>query len=201
MTDSCSRDAMATVVSPQPPEEAVVYSEYVTMDEGAVGVSSVPPPKQGRLSGEKAVLDELEELFWELMDFNRRRSWKKKALTVFMVASTVLVVVDLLFLGHIQHWIWSYAEWMSLHMIPGSLLFIVLLCACTLVMIPPTILIFVCGFVFAHVSGAAMGIPAAVLASFMGCSMGAMIAFFRGTLCRMFPTFCQAFYAHKIFSY
>jgi uncharacterized membrane protein YdjX (TVP38/TMEM64 family) len=56
----------------------------------------------------------------------------------------------------------------------------VLLTCCTLVMIPPSILIFVCGYVFTEATDSlAQGIPAAVLASFAGCAVGAVLAFVR----------------------
>jgi uncharacterized membrane protein YdjX (TVP38/TMEM64 family) len=126
-----------------------------------------------------SIKDELVDLFWEVMDFNRKRNWKKKVLTVFMGVCTVFVVVDLLFLGNILYVIHKFAAWMSLHIFPGTLICIVLLTCCTLIMVPPSILIFVCGYVFAQVSGLATGIPAAVLVSFTGCAVGAILAFLR----------------------
>jgi uncharacterized membrane protein YdjX (TVP38/TMEM64 family) len=176
-----------------PPREGYATTSYVTMEEGAGGLvpstvattaaantSTTTPEKTDSLRSVAAsVKDELVDLFWELMDFNRQRNWKKKVLTVFMVVSTVFVVVDLIFLGHILYVIHTFAAWMSLHILPGTLLFIVLLTCCTLIMIPPSILIFVCGYVFAEVSGLGMGIPAAILASFAGCAVGAILAFVR----------------------
>jgi uncharacterized membrane protein YdjX (TVP38/TMEM64 family) len=130
-------------------------------------------------SSDKSIKEELVELFWELMKFNRQRNWKKKVLAASMGICTVLVVVDLIFLGNIVYVIHKFAAWMSLHIFPGTLLFIVLLTCCTLIMIPPSILIFVCGYVFSEVAGLATGIPAAVLASFAGCAVGAILAFLR----------------------
>jgi uncharacterized membrane protein YdjX (TVP38/TMEM64 family) len=130
-------------------------------------------------SSDKSIKEELVELFWELMAFNRQRNWKKKVLTACMGICTVFVVVDLLFLGNILYVIHKFAAWMSLHIFPGTLLFIGLLTCCTLIMIPPSILIFVCGYVFSDVAGLATGIPAAVLASFAGCAVGAILAFVR----------------------
>ena len=124
--------------------------------------------------------EEIMDLLQELMHFNQRRSWKKKVLTVFMIVSTCLVVVDLLFLGNIIHWIRNYAAWMSVHVLAGTVWFIVLMTVCTLIMIPPSILIFVCGYVYTQVCGGIQqGIPAAILASFAGCALGAVLAFVR----------------------
>jgi uncharacterized membrane protein YdjX (TVP38/TMEM64 family) len=190
-----------------PPREGYATTSYVTMEEGrqqeqgsgatttattssattaaaaaaatATTTTTATATATPTKTENKSIKDELVELFWELMDFNRQRNWKKKVLTVFMVVSTVFVVVDLVFLGHILDAIHTFAAWMSLHILPGTLLFIVLLTCCTLIMIPPSILIFVCGYVFAQVSGLAMGIPAAVLASFAGCAVGAILAFLR----------------------
>jgi uncharacterized membrane protein YdjX (TVP38/TMEM64 family) len=127
----------------------------------------------------KSIKDELMELFFEVMDFNRQRNWKKKVLAVCMGVCTVFVVVDLIFLGNIMYIIRKFAAWMSLHIFPGTLLFIGLLTCCTLIMIPPSILMFVCGYVFAQVCGLVTGIPAAVLVSFAGCAVGAILAFLR----------------------
>jgi uncharacterized membrane protein YdjX (TVP38/TMEM64 family) len=127
----------------------------------------------------KSIKDEVIELFWELMDFNRRRNWKKKVLAASMVVCTAFVVVDLLFLGNIKDVIHKFAAWMSLHIFPGTLLFIGLLTCCTLIMIPPTILMFVCGYVYAEACGLITGIPAAILVSFAGCAIGAILAFLR----------------------
>jgi uncharacterized membrane protein YdjX (TVP38/TMEM64 family) len=127
----------------------------------------------------KSIKDELRELFFEVMDFNRQRNWKKKVLAVCMGVCTVFVVVDLLFLGNIIYIIHKFAAWMSLHIFPGTMLFIGLLTCCTLIMIPPSILMFVCGYVYAQACGLVTGIPAAVLVSFAGCAVGAILAFLR----------------------
>ena len=170
--------------APQHAEAAT--APYVNMEDDRIveeGTSTTLPARNDNDNcvpgSDNTFKDEVVELFWELMDFNRQRNWKKKVLTVFMVASSMYVIVDLLFLGHILHFIHIFAEWMSLHILPGTLVFVLLLIVCTLVMIPPSILIFVCGYVYAQVSGLANGIPAAIVASFVGCAVGAIIAFLR----------------------
>lgn len=130
-------------------------------------------------SGRASVMKELRELFWELLDHARSKCWKKKCLTAFMIISSLVVFADLLFLGNILNWVNKYAVWMKLHIFLGTFLFIALLILATLIMVPPFILNFVCGYVYAEVSGVHMGVPAATLVSFTGCAVGASIAFVR----------------------
>lgn len=180
-----------------PPQIGYATTLYVTMEEGRLpegstnvttatanaasssATSSLTRTESSSSTTITIIKDELIELFWELMDFNRQRNWKKKVLTVSVAVCTLFVVVDLLFLGNIINGIHTFANWMSLHIFSGTLLYVLLLTCCTLIMIPPSILIFVCGYVYTDISGLAMGIPAAVLASFAGCLLGAVLAFLR----------------------
>jgi uncharacterized membrane protein YdjX (TVP38/TMEM64 family) len=155
-------DPLAMLMTAPTPECA--KTSYVSMDEVRCHTS---------------FCNELVDLFWELLDYTRNKHWKKKLLTAFMVSSSIVVFTDLLFLGNIVRWIHQYAEWMSLHIFFGTFFFIILLALCTLVMIPPAILTFACGFVFSDIFGLPMGVTAATLASFQGCAIGATIAFWR----------------------
>jgi uncharacterized membrane protein YdjX (TVP38/TMEM64 family) len=203
MVSSNSISSGATTASPQHIGDARL-SLYINMEEGRLkeefdstttttaasstaattAIATTTPPRTDSYgflpsNESKSIKDELVELFWELMDFNRRRNWKKKVLAACMVVCTILVVVDLLFLGNIKYVIHKFAAWMALHIFPGTLLFIGLLTCCTLIMIPPSILMFVCGYVYAQACGLITGIPAAVLVSFAGCAIGAILAFLR----------------------
>jgi len=123
---------------------------------------------------------EFIDLFWDIMDYNRSRNWKKKALTAFMIISSILVFVDLLFLGNIVGWIHRYALWMSRHIFCGTIIFILIITLCTLMMIPPQVLTFVCGYVYAEVIGHVVpGIIAGTVCSAIGLTLGALLAFLR----------------------
>ena len=161
-----------TTAQHEPTEGSVTAAlPYVSMMEEQQ--QSTPPQNTTRL------MDELFDLFWELMDFNREQNWKKKVMAVFMTVLSVLVIVDLFFLGNIVRWIHAFAEWMSQHICAGTALFLLLFVFFTLIMIPPSILMFVCGYVYTQVSGPVMGIITAILLSFAGCAIGAVIAFLR----------------------
>lgn len=140
---------------------------------------SYVPMGDGTTCSQRSLLAEGVDLFWDLMDYMKNRSWKKKVLTVVMVGTTFVVFFDLVFTHKIVGGLYQYAQWMKLHVFMGTFLFIALMVVSTLAMVPPQVLTFLCGYVFAEVSGVGMGIAAATLASFVGLSIGAGIAFLR----------------------
>jgi hypothetical protein len=56
-----------------------------------------------------------DSLFVELLQFAKKRNWKKKVLTVSIMASSLCVFCDLIFFGHIQKFLLLFLEWMTTH--------------------------------------------------------------------------------------
>lgn len=121
---------------------------------------------------------EVHDLFYELMDFARNRNWKKKLLTLIMMGCCSYVVIDLLFLGYIVEGLHAYGIYVTDHLIGGMWCYIAILVVAALVMIPPMPILFLGGYVFSTAAGR-WGIALAFVASLLGCTIGAVLAFFR----------------------
>ena len=74
----------------------------------------------------KECWDEIKSLLLELSEFNRKRNWKKKLLTVVIILSSILVFYDLIFRRDIQHWLTRFLEWMTVHPNGAVLAFILI---------------------------------------------------------------------------
>jgi len=123
----------------------------------------------------------LQALSYDLFHHFRTRDWKRKAVTITMVIIGILVLTDLFFLGYIATWLLGFLGWMEHNITGGIFVFIFLLSFTTFVMIPPTLLVFGCGFAFAQALDYYLGfaIVCALLASFVGCLVGATLSFYR----------------------
>jgi uncharacterized membrane protein YdjX (TVP38/TMEM64 family) len=122
---------------------------------------------------------EICDVFHELLEYGKNKSWKKKILTVIVFCSSILVFYDLLFVGNISKWLESFILWMGDHIVEGIVAFIGIFIITTLVFVPPTLLTFGCGYVCSRVCGLIPGIVIATMACFIGSVLGALIAFFR----------------------
>ncbi|GAX23462.1 hypothetical protein FisN_14Hh369 [Fistulifera solaris] len=121
---------------------------------------------------------EIRDLVYELMDFFRHRSWKKKVLTILMMACSLYVILDLLFLGTIVQAIQAYGKYLATHLIRGTWLYIAVLILAALVMIPPLPILFMGGYIYSTAAGA-WGVALVFFASLFGCTVGAVLALFR----------------------
>jgi uncharacterized membrane protein YdjX (TVP38/TMEM64 family) len=116
----------------------------------------------------------------ELIHFTRNRSWKKKLLTVVIFGSSVYVLLDLLFLGHVDEFLYECLEWVSEHPASAVACFLLLLIICTLLFVPPAILFFGSGYAFSVLTdNMGLGVLAASIVCYMGCLIGATLAFYR----------------------
>lgn len=115
----------------------------------------------------------------QLIDYFRYRPLKKKILTITVILSVILVIIDFATLELIRGWMVGFLTWMQHHPWPGFFVFIGLFIVTTLVFIPPSILTFGAGFVFAKAFGLGPGVFAATFSCFLGASSGAVLAFFR----------------------
>eukprot|EP00538_Stauroneis_constricta_P013402 CAMPEP_0119545904 /NCGR_PEP_ID=MMETSP1352-20130426/520_1 /TAXON_ID=265584 /ORGANISM="Stauroneis constricta, Strain CCMP1120" /LENGTH=336 /DNA_ID=CAMNT_0007590523 /DNA_START=110 /DNA_END=1117 /DNA_ORIENTATION=+ len=131
-------------------------------------------------SGAAACCTEVKSLGTELIDYSRQKPWKKKLLTVLVIASSVSVFTDLLFFGNIRQLLVKFVEWMAVHESAAVFAFIGLFVVATLIFIPPSFLFFGAGYAFAHATHSITGgIIAATFACFTGCFVGALLSFFR----------------------
>lgn len=121
---------------------------------------------------------ELQDLVYELIDFFRNRSWKKKLLTIFMTVCCLYVVMDVLFLGTIVQALHAYGKYLTTHILRGTWYYILLLIVAALVMIPPMPVLFMGGYIYSTAAGG-WGVVLAFLASLTGCAVGAVLAFLR----------------------
>lgn len=67
---------------------------------------------------------EVCEVFHELLQYGKNKSWKKKVLTVIVCGSSILVFYDLLFVGNIAKWLVNFILWMGDHIVAGIFAFI-----------------------------------------------------------------------------
>lgn len=121
----------------------------------------------------------------ELFYFFLRRSWKKKLFTALVVLTLLPVLYDLFILqdsGIVTNFIDRFLEWMAEHPISGVWAYISMIIVTSLIFIPPSILIFAAGFTFASLwrdNGVGCGILIALIASFLGSTLGGLIGFIR----------------------
>lgn len=85
--------------------------------EESPGASTLPESRKTRK-------EECKELCFEIWQYMRKRSWKKKALMVFSITLCILVFTDLLLWGNTQKWRMSFVAWMEHHVIAGIFAFI-----------------------------------------------------------------------------
>jgi hypothetical protein len=67
---------------------------------------------------------ELKSLAYELIEYGRQKTWKKKVLTVLLCVSSVLVFYDLIFGGYIISWLETFVTWMTFHSIMAVFAFV-----------------------------------------------------------------------------
>lgn len=124
--------------------------------------------------------EELFDFVKELIIFTKNRSWKKKLLTFLIVASSFYVVIDLIWLGHVQEWITDCVSWLSWHPAWAVILFLLLFVACTFLFVPPAFLYFGAGYAFTQMTeNMAFGMLAAAIVAYLGSLLGAILAFYR----------------------
>ncbi|KAL3772980.1 hypothetical protein ACHAW5_005052 [Stephanodiscus triporus] len=116
----------------------------------------------------------------ELFLFLKRRSWKKKLLTLVVILSVTPVILDVFVFrsGHLRSCMSSYLTWIGEHTILGPFSYVAVLVLTSLIFIPPSILIFASGFTFTSLYGRA-GIPYALVTSYVGSTIGGAIGFVR----------------------
>lgn len=95
---------------------------YVNMEKNAQPAPPqkymTPPTRWQRYKAEFC------DLFHELLNYGKNKSWKKKVLTVVVCASSFLVFADLLFFGNIARWLQAFILWMGNNIILGIFAFI-----------------------------------------------------------------------------
>ena len=149
-----------------------------TAPSAAVDEEAPAPPSQSPIDIMNAEEDETP-FIWVLLDFARKRSWKKKLLTVLIVLSSVYVITDILFLGNVVPFVNSFLDWMTQHTVLGILVCVLFFAAATLVFVPHAILTFGVGWAFANVLGFGWGLIVGLFVSFMGSALGAILSFIR----------------------
>lgn len=120
-----------------------------------------------------------KHIIFELIDYMRFRSWKKKLLTVIVFCTSVLVIVDMFFFGYINSWLEGFFKWMARHSIAGLFAFMALFVVGTLIFIPPALLTLGAGYIYAQIYGWGPGVLAASMICFLGSSVGAILAYAR----------------------
>ena len=115
----------------------------------------------------------------DLLLYVRQRPWQKKAVTAVFLLLAVLVYADLLW-GDVSrraiHW---FLGWLPAHTSQAFLAFVAVFVLTTVVFVPPFLLTFGAGFVFAEVRGFGPGVLLALAACFVGSVLGAVLAFLR----------------------
>eukprot|EP00804_Cyclotella_cryptica_P028465 CCRYP_018817-RA/>CCRYP_018817-RA protein AED:0.12 eAED:0.12 QI:536/1/1/1/1/1/3/354/517 len=123
------------------------------------------------------------KLSTELFHWYINRSWKKKLLTLLVVASSAFVLHDLFVGGNeggkVHGFLHGFLEWMEDHPLGGVYAYICVLALTSLVYIPPSPLIFSSGFIFRSIYGSLSGPLLALLASYIGAVIGGSIGFLR----------------------
>ncbi|KAL3826295.1 hypothetical protein ACHAXA_004613 [Cyclostephanos tholiformis] len=116
----------------------------------------------------------------ELLLLLKRRSWKKKLMTLVVILSVAPVILDVFVLrsGHLKDFMDDYLEWMGQHPLLGPFSYVTMLVLTSLIFIPPSILIFAAGFTFSSLYGK-IGIPVALVSSYVGSTLGGAIGFVR----------------------
>ena len=116
----------------------------------------------------------------ELFLFLKRRSWKKKLMTLVVILSVTPVILDVFVLrsGILRSFMDDYLKWMGRHPLLGPFSYITMLVLTSLIFIPPSILIFASGFTFSSLYGK-MGILIALASSYVGSTLGGGIGFVR----------------------
>lgn len=147
---------------------------------------------------------ELKALIIELIEYGRKKTWKKKLMTAFLMISSALVFYDLIFGNMIIGILEDFVFWMTSNPTFAVAAFVAIFVVCTrkftphcpphstvpgivfqliflftVIMIPPTLLIFGAGYAFSQAIGFYLGIVAAVFSCFIGSCIGAIIAFLR----------------------
>eukprot|EP00978_Attheya_sp_CCMP212_P038547 scaffold192017_cov55-Attheya_sp.AAC.1 len=155
------------ILAPSPSSPSSPQTDYLQMD-------------QNEYNAETTRNVHPDSLFVELLEFVKKRNWKKKVLTVFIMVSSLCVFVDLIFFGHIQKILLLFLEWMTTHTTLAVFAFIAIFVVSTLIIVPPPFLIIGAGYAFAQTSNNKFEAILAALAScFIGSCIGAMIAFYR----------------------
>ena len=125
---------------------------------------------------------ELKSLFWDLVEYAKAKTWKKKILTVLVFLVACWVFYDLLFgrQDFIITWLHAFIVWMTGHQMAAVFAFVGIFTLSTLAFVPPTLLVFGAGYAFTvALDSAVVGVTAAVFACFLGSCLGAVIAFLR----------------------
>ncbi|KAL9185684.1 hypothetical protein ACHAXT_003461 [Thalassiosira profunda] len=115
----------------------------------------------------------------ELFHFLLRRSWKKKLFTAVTSLAFVLVFLDIfLDFGYVHGWLDAYLEWMAVNPMLGVWTYILVLTLCSLIFVPPSVLVFAAGFSCKSIWGWP-GTIIALVASYLGSMCGGLIGFWR----------------------
>lgn len=125
---------------------------------------------------------ECKSLLFDLIEYSKAKTWKKKVLTVIFFVVSSLVFYDLFFgkQEYIYTWLQVFIVWMTTHHTGAVFAFIAIFTLSTLAFVPPTLLVFGAGYAFTVAMDSVLGgVTAAVISSFMGSCIGAIIAFAR----------------------
>ncbi|VEU37421.1 unnamed protein product [Pseudo-nitzschia multistriata] len=125
---------------------------------------------------------ELKSLLVDLIKYGKAKTWKKKILTAVLFVVSVLVFYDLFFgkQDFIVTWLHAFVLWMTTHQASAVFAFVGIFVLSTLAFVPPTLLVFGAGYAFTVAMDSALaGVTAAVLSSFLGSCIGAVLAFIR----------------------
>lgn len=95
------------------------------------------------------------------------------------MTTSVLVFYDLLFGDYIIDRLEHFIQWMTENSTKAVVAFIALFVVSTLIMIPPTLLVFGAGYAFSQAIGFGWGVLAAILSCSIGSCVGATLAFWR----------------------
>mmetsp|Transcript_42898 Transcript_42898/g.91212 ORF Transcript_42898/g.91212 Transcript_42898/m.91212 type:complete len:474 (-) Transcript_42898:303-1724(-) len=167
---------------------ATDYRPYDEADGGMTssqkGVNDTAPQKEGSTTNTSTSQQQQQQqqpVCIELFARIRRRSWKKKLLTLLALLTVVPATLDLFVLrtGHVASWIDSFLDWMGEHPLLGVWAYVGALTLTSLVFVPPSVFVFAAGFTFRSVWGSHGGMAIALVASFLGCVIGGLIGFWR----------------------
>lgn len=149
-------------------------SQFTALDDGKNAAKSTTRKKTANADSQPQ-----KHIIFELIDYMRFRSWKKKLLTVIVFCTSALVIVDMIFFGYINSWLEGFFKWMFRHAIAGLFAFLGLFVVGTLIFIPPALMTLAAGYIYAQIYGWGPGVLAASMICFLGSSVGAVLAYIR----------------------
>ena len=105
---------------------------------------------------------------------------KKAALLLLLLGAVIFIIADYTSAGHINSALTSFLNWVEQNPAAGAFAFAGVYIVCTVFFIPGSLLTLGAGYVFSRAVGQGPGIALAILAVWVGATVGACLAFLLG---------------------